>query len=293
MRELWTVVEKIEDVSLGLIRKGVELSAQRGLKPVVITVTGAGLQTQDTASAQLAAMARACAPEAILLECSHFFSAVAPALAIRLGCGITADCTGLAWSPEHGLLQIRPTFGGRKTAVNRCISMPYIATVRRGTFLKGDFSWPDEAVEHRVLKCETADESIQLLSYIERCSKAGPLESAERILSGGLGLGCRENFEKLRLLAEKTGSALGASRAAVAAGFATYDHQVGQTGASVHPKIYVAFGISGAVQHLSGILGAEKIAVVNTDPKAPICSYADYVLQADAAEVIDKMLAAL
>ena len=100
----------------------------------------------------------------------------------------------------------------------------------------------------------------------------------------------RENFQRLYTLAERTGAAVGASRAAVAAGFAGYERQVGQTGVSVHPELYVAFGISGAVQHLSGITGAKKIVAVNTDPHAPIHDYSDLSITADCSEVLERLI---
>lgn len=116
------------------------------------------------------------------------------------------------------------------------------------------------------------------------------LTGANIIVSGGLGMGSRENFKKLHTLADMLGAAVGASRAAVAAGYAGYAHQVGQTGVSVRPDIYIAFGISGAVQHLSGISGAKKIYAVNHDPKAPIHEYADFSVIADCTSVLDKLI---
>lgn len=103
-------------------------------------------------------------------------------------------------------------------------------------------------------------------------------------------MGSRENFKKLHTLADMLGAAVGASRAAVAAGYAGYAHQVGQTGVSVRPDIYIAFGISGAVQHLSGISGAKKIYAVNHDPKAPIHEYSDFSVIADCTLVLDKLI---
>ena len=289
MREFWVVIEKIDDSSLGLIGKCAELADARGLCPVVVMLSDTGLEAQQDACRVLCEEAQERKPAAIVFECTLFFSTVAPAFAIRLGAGITADCTGLEWSKTHGLLQIRPTFGGRKIAVNRCLKEPYLATVRRGTFARGNFTWPDARIEVRTLEVRS-DSKIRFLRYLTRDFKRGSLENADLIFAGGLGLGSKENFELLRILADKVGASLGASRGAVTSGFASFDHQVGQTGVSVHPKLYVAFGISGAVQHLSGILGAEKIVAVNTDPKAPIRDYADYFIEADAVQVIETML---
>ena len=125
---------------------------------------------------------------------------------------------------------------------------------------------------------------------LESTGSTSELTGAKIVLSGGIGLGSRENFEKLFTLARLTGAAVGASRAAVAAGYASYMHQVGQTGVSVNPELYIAFGISGAVQHLSGIMGANRIVAVNTDPKAPIHSYCDCSVIADCVEVLDSLI---
>ena len=125
---------------------------------------------------------------------------------------------------------------------------------------------------------------------VGRCIGPLTLDVAPMIFSGGLGLGSRAAFARLALLAERCGAMLGASRGAVAAGYADYRFQIGQTGVSVQPKLYVAFGISGAVQHLSGILRAGQIVAVNTDPRAPILEYADYAVIADANQIIEELL---
>ena len=262
--EFWIVINKMTPSAHGLVEKCSELALQRGLIPKVLCFEDDRFENQTAVRDELVAGYIQSPPEAIVFERSSFFADVAPAFAALIGKGITADCTELEWSEEYGLLQIRPTYGGRKIAVNRSVSKPYIATVRQGVFGKRGLAVEDTALE--------------------------TLETARLVFSGGLGLRTKENFDKLALLAEKCGAKLGASRAAVAAGFADYNHQVGQTGVSVRPEIYVAFGISGAVQHLSGILGSEKIFAVNTDPKAPIIDYADYTLIADAGEVIDALL---
>ena len=262
--EFWIVINKMTPSSQGLVEKCSELALQRNLSPKVLCFEDDRFENQAAVRDELLARYIQLPPEAIVFERSHFFADVAPAFAAIIGKGITADCTELEWSDEHGLLQIRPTYGGRKIAVNRSVSTPYIATVRQGVFGKRGLGLNDSALE--------------------------TLETARLVFSGGLGLRTKENFEKLSMLAKVCGAKLGASRAAVAAGFADYNHQVGQTGVSVRPEVYVAFGISGAVQHLSGILGSEKIIAVNTDPKAAIFDYADYSLIADAEEVITTLL---
>ena len=227
----------------------------------------------------------------MLFEYSVFTSSIAPAIAAALRRGITADCTELAWDDAYGLLQIRPTFGGRETAVNISKSAPYIATVRKGVFgCKKTAVRTSAKTFVRLTLDDAGEEPFELLKVLESTGSTSELTGAKIVLSGGIGLGSRENFEKLFTLARLTGAAVGASRAAVAAGYASYMHQVGQTGVSVNPELYIAFGISGAVQHLSGIMGANRIVAVNTDPKAPIHSYCDCSVIADCVEVLDSLI---
>lgn len=262
--DFWIVINKKTSSSQSLIDKCNLLAKERGLFPRVLQFENDGFANEAAVREELISRYNKEPPEAIVFERSQFFADVAPAFAALIGKGITADCTELKWAEEYGLLQVRPTCGGRKIAVNASVSKPYIATVRRGVFGRGIFDTEDEAFES--------------------------LETASIVIAGGLGLKTRENFNKLAILAKACGAKLGASRAAVAAGFANYNNQVGQTGVSVCPQIYMAFGISGAVQHLSGILRAEKIIAINTDSKAPIIDFADYTLIADAGETVDALL---
>lgn len=228
-------------------------------------------------------------PDWVLFESSVFFAALAPAFACAVRCGITADCTDLALHEDGRLLQIRPAFGGREQATNLNAGGTSFATVRKGVFRCRPAAAPLEAEILRIpvpvpsgpwrLTRTLADE----LQSVDLCGAA-------LVVSGGLGMKSRENFRRLYRLAALTGAAVGASRAAVAAGFAGYEHQVGQTGVSVRPALYVAFGISGAVQHLSGITGAGRIVAVNTDPSAPIHDYSDLSIIADCSEVLDRLI---
>ena len=230
--------------------------------------------------------------DVILFESSVFFSALAPAFACALRCGITADCTDLSWSEDGRLLQIRPAFGGRELAYNVNASGASIATVRKGVFLhRGDLS--PVSAEILRLPLVVTEGQWTLLRRLGDEIKTAELCSASLVVSGGMGMQNRENFQKLFRLASLTGAAVGASRAAVAAGLVGYEHQVGQTGCSVRPELYLAFGISGAVQHLSGISGAKKIVAVNIDPDAPIHSYSDLSILADCGQVLDRLLVAL
>lgn len=228
-------------------------------------------------------------PACVLFESSVFFSALAPAFACAVRCGITADCTDLALREDGRLLQIRPAFGGREQATNLSVSGCSIATVRKGVFRGRPNAAPREAAILRLPAPEPAGPWMLTKTLADELHDVD-LCGAPLIVSGGLGMKSRENFRRLYTLAERTGAAVGASRAAVAAGFAGYERQVGQTGVSVHPELYVAFGISGAVQHLSGITGAKKIVAVNTDPHAPIHDYSDLSITADCSEVLERLI---
>ena len=290
MKEFWVVTGSLSETSAALILRCRELAEQRDLETRVILIKkNSPLWVEPTAKALKSEWQRR-QPEAIIFECDSFFGDVAPAFAFSIGRGITADCTSLAWDEKYGLLQIRPTFGGRKKAVNRSIQKPYIATVRLGCFGKSTADISGESIPVEELNVGESTSPIELIDYISHIKEGKPLETSELIFSGGLGLGSREGFAKLRKAAERCGANVGASRAAVAAGYADYSCQVGQTGVSVHPRLYVAFGISGAVQHLSGILGAEKIVAVNIDPSAPIHDYSDYSVIADCGRVLDALL---
>lgn len=210
---------------------------------------------------------------------------IMPLLAWKLKAGLTADCTALHWEAGE-LLQTRPAFGNSLMATIRSLSAVQMATVRPGTY--------------RAISRPVADRTVQREVFAEKetvCSlgftpfPAGkPLAQADIILSGGMGIGSKEGFEKLAALAEKLGAGLGATRTAVDAGFAPFRCQVGMTGVTVCPKLYIAVGISGAVQHLAGMSGAEKVIAINSDPKAPIFDYADYGIVGDWETVIDQVL---
>lgn len=228
-------------------------------------------------------------PNYIIFESSIFFSSVAPAFAAAVDCGITADCTELAWHEDGSLLQIRPAFGGRKLASNITVKGTAIATVRKGVFHLKPVEYCSDS-EFRILPVCKSNHSWNLTVSIIREAAVQDLQDASVIVSGGLGMGSRKNYERLYELAELVGAAVAASRAAVAAGFAGYDRQVGQTGVSVRPELYITFGISGAVQHLSGITGAKKIIAVNSDPRAPIHQYSDLSVIADCNQTIDRLI---
>ncbi len=196
---------------------------------------------------------------------------ILPMLARLLKSGLTADCTGLMMDGDR-LVQTRPAFGNSLMADIRTHSPVQLATVRPGTFPPR--SQPEKAVE-------IIEEYPDITGIVKELrftpyDTGLPLSQADIVLAGGLGIGSREGFERLQAVALRMGAAPAASRAAVDAGFAPYRCQVGITGATVCPRLYIAVGISGAVQHLAGMSGSTTVIAINTDPKAPIFNYADY-----------------
>jgi len=313
---LWVVLSHWDPLSLGLLSKAQRLSREKKCQCVAMVVApeiprslsqhlgqaGADLichlpcpslscAYEAPVREAVVGLAREKEPRAVLFLSSVFFCSVAPGVAVRLGAGITADCTQLFWSEEGSLLQVRPTFGGRFLATIASKKSPAIATVRPGVFLP-EVLCPGNDAPFLSLAPVTGADFVLSQTGLE---SAAPLDlhGARILLAGGAGMGSEENFRKLYALAEKLGGEVGASRAAVAAGYATYDRQIGQTGITVNPEYYVAFGISGAVQHVSGMMGAKNIVAVNPDPSAPIHKYSNYSIYADAVSVIDAMLAQL
>lgn len=211
---------------------------------------------------------------------------IMPVLAWKLNAGLTADCTALSLEGD-ALLQTRPAFGNSLMATIRSLSDIQMATVRPGTFRPAEQPNPDAEIIPESWQTET--ERVHHLSFAE-FSQGKPLSQAQIIVAGGMGVGSKEGFQKLSRLAERLGAGLGASRTAVDSGFAPYRCQVGMTGVTVCPRLYIAVGISGAVQHLAGMSGSETVIAINSDPKAPIFDYADYGIVGDWEEIIDQLL---
>lgn len=246
----------------------------------------------DCAQAQRIADALALLkPDAVLFPATvrgRFLSAWAAA---RLETGLTADCTDLALTDAGLLRQIRPAFGGNLTAEILCRERrPQMASVRPGIFEAPEPRPSAPALPCRRLDLPCLRPKMRRTGFHPR-EDAAPLQTARIIVAGGKGIGGKAGFAKLARLAECLGAALGASRSAVDAGWIGYEHQVGQTGAAVRPDLYLAFGISGCIQHTAG-MGASKIVVaINRDRNAPIFSCADYGIVADWEETADEMIA--
>lgn len=211
---------------------------------------------------------------------------IMPMTAWYLGAGLTADCTVLSLE-EGKLLQTRPAFGNNMLATIRTLSPVQMATVRPNLFRFEEHK--ADSVEI-IKETPPAEAPYLQMRASELFTDGQPLSQAQIILAGGLGIGSAAGFEKLSKIAKKYNASVAASRAAVDAGFAPYRCQVGVTGVTVCPKLYVAIGISGAVQHLSGMSGSETVIAINADPKAPIFDYADYGIVGDWEAVIDRVL---
>ncbi len=232
-------------------------------------------------------------PEIFIAGATALGRAIIPRVAASLRTGLTADCTGLDIDIEKRLLvQTRPTFGGNIMATIVCpIKRPQMSTARPRVFKKGR---PDSARKAQIIKLDFDRERItsrtRLLSFVNDLAQSVKIEDADIIVSGGRGLGKAENFKLLDELARTMGAALGSSRPPVDEGWIPYSHQVGQTGKTVCPRLYIACGISGAVQHLAGMQTSDVIVAINDDPNAPIFAVATYGIVGDLFRVVPMMI---
>lgn len=249
--------------------------------------------TTDGFTAALTQLIQREGPEIFLFGATHIGRDLAPRLAARINTGLTADCTGLDIDPEtRGLRQTRPAFGGNLMATILCPDRrPQMSTVRPGVMDKALFQAGRSA---RIIPvCPTLEEGeirTRLIESVSEKLRQVPLSEAKVIVSGGLGLGGPEGYALLERLARRLGGTVGASRAAVDAGWIDSSRQVGQTGTTVKPDLYVACGISGAIQHLAGMKESKTIIAINTNREAPIFEVADYGLVGDYQEVIGAIL---
>lgn len=231
-------------------------------------------------------------PEIVLAGATAIGRSFIPRVAARVRTGLTADCTALEIDKEsRNLLQIRPAFGGNIMATILCPNhRPQIATVRPRVMKKGEYN-ADKKGEIIPVSADGITSRTRVLETIKEVSECMiNLQEAEVIVSGGRGLGKPEGFKMLEELAELLGGAVGASRAAVDEGWISYSHQVGQTGKTVCPKIYIACGISGAVQHLVGMQSSDIIIAINKNPEAPIFNVATYGIVGDVYEVVPLLI---
>jgi len=330
--EVWVFAEhedgKLSDVPLELLSKGRELADTLG---VPLGAVLAGAQVADLTAPLIAhgvdtvyvvehealghyQTASFCKVMCELIEqykpqiCLYGATAIgrdlAPTVASASKCGLTADCTDLQIGDhkppgtdevhKNLLFQIRPAFGGNiiATIVNYD-RWPQMATVREGVMHMPE---PDPARQGQVVTCEVTLDAAGLPLEIvesERQRRSVNLKAARIIVAGGAGVGSADNFAQLWELANCLGGAVGGSRAAIDLGYVPHDHQVGQTGTTVRPALYIACGISGAVQHRAGMEEAGKIIAINTDRDAPIFGVAHYGIVGDLNLVVPKMIKAI
>ena len=232
-------------------------------------------------------------PEILLIGATNQGRDLAPRISSELHTGLTADCIELDINEKNQLAATRPTFGGQLMATILCKNYPQMATVRPGVFRVNSV---DDYKETEFIKCETSciddiEDKVKIINFNKTVnSLINELDSAEIIVAGGMGLKNEEGFELLKQLADKLGGTIAATRTAVENGLAPQSVQVGQTGKTVRPKIYIACGISGAIQHTVGMENSEYIIAINTDPNAPIFDIADTGIVGDFFEIVPKYL---
>lgn len=233
-------------------------------------------------------------PEILFIGASFIGRDLGPRVAGRLSTGLTADCTSLDVDPENNnLLMTRPAFGGNLMATIVCGDhRPQMSTVRPGVFEK---LAKDEnrtfQVEKFDVQLSASDIRTETIEVVKSVKEMVDITEADIVVSGGRGVGCKENFALLQELADVMGGTLAGSRAAVDNGWVEKAVQVGQTGKTVRPTIYIACGISGAIQHLAGMQDSNYIIAINKDSDAPIMKAADVALVGDFAKVIPEMIA--
>ena len=317
----------VADVSLELLTKGRKLANQLGcqLEAVAAGSNLAGIEKQVLPfgvdklhvfdapglvpytslphSSVLINLFKEEQPQICLMGATVIGRDLGPRVSSALTSGLTADCTSLeignhedkkeGKTYENLLYQIRPAFGGNivATIVNP-EHRPQMATVREGVMKKEilDADYKGEVIRHDVAKY--VPETDYVVKVIDRHVEKAKhnLKGAPIVIAGGYGMGSRENFDMLFDLAKELHAEVGASRAAVDAGYADHDRQIGQTGVTVRPKLYIACGISGQIQHIAGMQESGIIISVNNDENAPINAIADYVINGTVEEVIPKMI---
>lgn len=320
-RNVWVFIEvvrgKIKGVSLELLGQGRKMADDLGEKLVAI-IPGNEIEdfakmaihygadeaivvdqkelkdySTDGYTKAMCTLIKKYNPAVLLIGATNNGRDLGPRVSSRMQTGLTADCTELGVDSETRLVKwTRPAFGGNLMATILCPDhRPQIGTVRPGVFKK-----PEEDTGR---KGEIIHETVEFgpdeirTRIVEVITEAGGadvnLEEAEIIVSGGRGVGGPEGFEVLKELADEIGAQIGASRAAVDSGWISFLHQVGQTGKSVGPKIYIACGISGAIQHVAGMSSSDVIIAINKDPDAPIFNIADYGIVGDLFEIIPEL----
>ena len=261
----------------------------------VLVADDAGLAglTAESMTAALAAAVATVEPFAVIVPGTTLGRDAAPRLAARLATGLAADCVGFA-ADDDALVATRPVLGGRaQTQVRLAGPGPRVATLRAGSFPKATASGATGTVEALAVALGDADLRVRVAGVEPKSAGATSLDAAEVVVSGGRGLKEAANFALVEELAAVLGGAVGATRAVVDLGWRPHQEQIGQTGRSVSPRLYIAVGISGAVQHNVGMQGSEAIVAINRDPDAPIFKVAAYGIVGDLFEVVPALTAEL
>ncbi|SDX92511.1 electron transfer flavoprotein alpha subunit apoprotein [Acetomicrobium thermoterrenum DSM 13490] len=235
----------------------------------------------------IVALAKEINPYAILFGSTHIGRSLAPRVAASLGTGLTADCTNLSIDEDGAFIQIRPAFTGNILAHIKTKTSPSMSTVRYKVMQRAK---RDEKREGIIVKMTPLPNDPSWEVIDERVIEGINLPDAEVIVSGGRGLKRAEDFKMLEELAKLLGGVVGSSRPLVDEGWIGKEHQVGFSGNTVKPKLYIACGISGSPQHLAGMRDSEMIVAINSDPSAPIFRYADMGIIGDIYEIIPKMI---
>jgi electron transfer flavoprotein alpha subunit len=307
----------VAPVSYELLGIGRKLADKRGVKLSVILPGGkvapfadsmiaAGADTvllaedpileqfrEDVYAAILEQVIRDQKPEVVLAGATAIGRSVIPYVAHAIDAGLTADCTKLEIREEDGmLLQTRPAFGGNVMATIECPhTRPQMATVRPKVMAPSE---PDPSRQGEIIRVSLSERVVQskieVLDSVINNDEQTNIQEVEALVAGGRGLESEKGFSLIRELANELGGAVAASRAAVDSGWIPYPHQVGQTGKTVSPKLYIACGISGAVQHAVGMQSAEIVVAINRDGKAPIFDIATYGVVGDLYEVIPRLI---
>ncbi len=323
MNEIWVFAEQrdgaLQNVSLELLSKGRELAAQSGytLCALLLSENGEALAPElfaygaskvyvadsprfaysqnDWFGEAVCRAVREQKPEILLFGATSVGRSLAPTVAAALHTGLTADCTGLEFDSEKKiLLQTRPAFGGNIMATITCENhRPQMSTVRANVFKRTRVDGASGTIVRLGIDISDVPERMHRVSATKEAGDDANLAEAKVIVSGGRGIGGPEGFGLVRKLADALGGSVGASRATVDAGWISPLHQVGQTGKTVCPKLYVALGISGAIQHLAGMQSSDTIVAVNKDPSAPIFEVADIGIVGDLNEVVPEIVRAL
>lgn len=323
-RGVWVLAETIDGdlarVSLELLGEGARLAAKLD-QPLSAVILGHGVERlaprlaahgasrvylaehEDLARYQtltytrvMGELIRAHRPAVLLVGATPQGRDLAPRISRRLDLGLTADCTELAIDPDTGnLLQTRPAFGGNVMATICTPRVrPQMATVRPGVMAlpPADPAAVCQVVRHPV-NLEPDDLVVRLASFTPSGGQAVDLTAAKVIVAGGRGCGGTKGFALLENLAEALGGQVGGTRVAMEQGWIPVERQIGQTGVTVRPELYIACGISGAIQHRAGCLGARYIVAINRDKRAPIFSVSDYAIAGDLNKVVPALLTAL